>query len=116
MIDINKEQVFRGLQILKEDADLFDMKDDLENTERIMKQVQSSELMRLPDPAEQIRWLQEANNQDRYLRNKSPDIEEMLHAAEMLSKVQGRASSQSKAPETNEYKLLEQDCYGTELS
>lgn len=115
MIDFNVELVFRGLQILKEDDDFFDMKEDLENTKRIMKQVQYSVLMLIPDPAEQIRRLQEANNQDQYLRKKYPDIEEMLYAAEMLSKVQGRASSHSKAPETNEYKLLEQDCYGIVL-
>lgn len=72
-----------------------------------MRQIQYLVLMLPLDSAEQMRWLQVAG----YLRNKYSDIEEMLHAAEMLSKEQRRASSRSKAPETDEYKLLKQDCY-----
>ncbi len=59
-----------------------------------------------------MRRLQTAREQNQYLRNKYPDIEEMLLAAEMISKEQGRASSRPKALEADEYKLLEQDCYG----
>jgi len=88
------------------------MEVDLENTERIMKQIQYSEMMRLPDPAERMCRLMVARNQNQYLRNKYPDIEEMLLAAEMFPKEQGRASSHSNDPEKDEYKFLKQDCYG----
>lgn len=112
MIDHYTAQVFKGLQVLKEDADYIEMAVDFANTEKIIDQIQYSKLMLLPDPVEQMRKLQVARKQNQCLGNKYPDIEEILLATKMLSKEQGRASSRLNAPETDEYKLLKQDCYG----
>lgn len=112
MLNFYEEQVKTALQAIKEAADLIDTAQDIREIERMMDQIQNSSRMSMMNPDEKEFLFQEARRLNHYLRNKYPEIEEMLFAAQNIPKGNSNTMSRTALPKPEEYIVLEQDYYG----
>lgn len=111
-IHFRKSLVDEATKMIKESQELLDVSHDLEKVFNQMEQVEYSTLVSMNDTNEQQRRLQQARELDKALRQKYPMIDDLLNAADKISKSLSSTTRPVNDYEPDEYRNLMQDYYG----